>query len=215
MKVPSSVHAERVLVLSPHPDDDVFGCGGLISHLIEHKARVKVLYFCGGALGNIEGEKSLDLVAEREQEAVNGLRELGGGEVNFFRCDDLKLGEKEWLWEKVYEEMLVYKPDLVLLPDSNDWHPDHEALYAATIVAYHKLRRAKPRMWSYFIWGLNKPTLLFPLDKKHENIKKAAMACHKSQLKVKAYDEAILGLNNYLGIGLGLEKPAEGYREIF
>lgn len=209
-----AVHAERVLILAPHPDDDVFGCGGLISHLIQNKAKVKVLYFCGGMLGNSNGERDLVLVAQREQEAVNGLRELGGGGVNFFRCDDLGLSQKEWLWEKIYEEMLVFKPDLILTPDGGDWHPDHEAVYAATLIAYRKLRRHKPKVWSYFVWGLGKPTLLFPLERKVLQTKKAAMVCHKSQLKVKSYDEAILGLNVYLGRGLGLNTPAEGYREL-
>lgn len=214
VKALRSIHADRVLVLAPHPDDDVFGCGGLLAHLIEHKAKVKVLYFCGGALGNSEGDRDLELVAQREIEAVNGLHELGGGEVNFFRCDDNKLDQKKWLWEKIYEEMLVFKPDLVLLPDNNDWHPDHEAVYAASILAYRKLHRHKPKMWTYFVWGLNRPSYLMPLDKKLENIKSAAMACHKSQLKVKPYNEAILASNQYLGLGLGLGLPAEGFREL-
>ncbi len=214
VKVLRSLHADRVLVLAPHPDDDVFGCGGLLSHLVEHKARLKVLYFSGGALGNADGSRNLELVAKREQEAVNGLREVGGGEVNFFRCEDMKLQEKEYLWEKIYEEILFYKPDLILTPDGADWHPDHVAVYAASIIAQGKVRRHKPKMWSYFVWGLNKPSYLLPMNKKLENIKRAAMACHKSQLAVKRYDEAILGMNDYLGKGLGLEHLAEGYKEI-
>ncbi len=215
VKVIRSLHADRVLVLSPHPDDDVFGCGALLSHLVAHHAKLKVLYFCAGALGNNQGEKDYDLVGEREKESVDALREIGDAEVNFFRYNDLELDKAEKLWEKIFEEVSYYKPDLVLIPSGKDWNPDHEALYAASIVALRKVRRQKPKVWEYFVWGLDKPTHLFAYDKKLENIKRAAMACHKSQLKVKAYDEAMLDLNNYLGLGLGLNIPAEGYREIF
>lgn len=214
-EVLNTVHADRVLVLAPHPDDDVFGCGALLAHLVEHKARLKVLYFSGGAIGNEAGEQNLELVAQREQEAVNGLREIGGGVTNFLRGDDLKLEKDAKLWEKIYEEILLDKPDLVLLPDTKDWNSDHNAVYNASVVAYRKLKKHKPKCWGYFVWGINSPTYLFPMDKRLENIKKSAMACHKSQLKVKRYDEAILGMNEYLGKGLGLLYPAEGYREIF
>lgn len=211
----NTVHADCVLVLAPHPDDDVFGCGGLIAHLLEHKARVKVLYFCSGEAGNPEGRIDVDLISRRESEAVNALRELGIATPNFLRGKDNKLVKDQKLWEKAYAEMQLDQPDLVLLPDSQDWHPDHEAVYAATMIAYRKLKKHKPKVWSYFVWGLNTPSYIFPLDKRLENTKKTAMACHKSQLKVKRYDEAILGMNEYLGKSLGLVTLAEGYREIY
>lgn len=215
VKVIDTLHVDRVLVLAPHPDDDVFGCGGLLAHMVEHKARLKVLYFSGGAIGNPQGERDINLIAQREQEAVDALHEIGGGTTNFLRGEDLKLGKETKLWEKIYEEMILDKPDLVLIPDAQDWNIDHEVVYSAALIAYRKLRRNKPHVWSYFVWGLNRPSYLFPLDGRLVNIKKAAMSCHKSQLKVKRYDEAILGLNEFLGKGLGLVHPAEGYKEIF
>jgi len=214
VRVLKSVHVDRVLVLAPHPDDDVFGCGALLAHMVRNRAKLRVLYFCAGALGNIQGKKEYDLVGLREQEAVAAVREIGGNEVNFFRYDDLELEKVDKLWEKIYEEVISHKPDLVLIPDGNDWHPDHEALYAASVIALRKVRKNKPKVWEYFVWGIDRPTHLFPIDKKTENIKRAAMSCHRSQLKVKAYDEAILSMNDYIGKGLGLDRPAEGYREM-
>jgi len=214
VEVLRNVHADRVLVLAPHPDDDVFGCGALLYHLNLNKAHIKSLVFCGGSLGNNNGVRDLDLVATREKEAVNALREVGAGEANFLRYGDLKLGEHDNLWEKIYHEFQVFKPDLVLVPDGNDWNEDHIAVYSSALIAHHKLRRNKPAVWGYFVWGINRPSYLFPYNARIKNIKMAAMACHKSQLKVKRYDEAIIGMNEYLGKGLGLEHLAEGYREI-
>ena len=49
-----TVRAERVLVLAPHADDEVFGCGGLLHQLAEQKASIEVLILSDGA-GGIEG----------------------------------------------------------------------------------------------------------------------------------------------------------------
>lgn len=214
VEVLRSVHAERVLVLAPHPDDDVFGCGALLNHLANNKAHIKSLVFCSGALGNKEGHRDIELVATREKEAVSALREIGAGEANFLRYNDLKLEGVDNLWEKIYHEFQVMQPDLVLMPDGRDWNEDHVAVYSSALIAHRKLRRNKPAMWGYYVWGLNKPSYLFPFDNRTKNIKLSAMSKHKSQLKVKRYDEAIIGMNEYLGKGLGLEHLAEGYREI-
>jgi LmbE family N-acetylglucosaminyl deacetylase len=208
------VHAEKVLVLAPHPDDDVFGCGALLAHLAENKTSIKVLYFCDGSLGNSKGEHDTSLVARREIEAVNALKEIGITKADFLRHSDLSLEKNDRLWEKIYQEIVVTKPDLVLVPDSHDWNSDHVAIYKSLVITLGKIKHSGPNVWAYFVWGICKPTYLFPYNKKIESIKKAAMACHKSQLKVRKYNKAILGMNEYLDEMMGLGHLAEGFREI-
>ena len=47
----SEVHAQRVLVLAPHADDDVIGCGGLLAQLAGSGAEVKVLFLTDSSGG--------------------------------------------------------------------------------------------------------------------------------------------------------------------
>ena len=58
-KVAKKIHADLVLVLSPHPDDDALGCGGLLIRLSHGGAHIKCLYIYDGASGNKEDRKSV------------------------------------------------------------------------------------------------------------------------------------------------------------
>src|SRR5450759_741755 len=45
----SSFVASRVVVFAPHPDDEVFGCGGALADLRDRGARVDVVLVTDGA----------------------------------------------------------------------------------------------------------------------------------------------------------------------
>ncbi|HQQ79461.1 MAG TPA: PIG-L family deacetylase, partial [Thermoanaerobaculia bacterium] len=45
----SRFDARRVLVLAPHPDDEVFGCGGALADLASRGATIDVLLVTDGA----------------------------------------------------------------------------------------------------------------------------------------------------------------------
>ena len=36
--------SDRVLIISPHPDDDIIGCAGVIQRALKAGAKVKVVY---------------------------------------------------------------------------------------------------------------------------------------------------------------------------
>jgi len=66
---PALLRGERLLVLAPHPDDEVIGCGGLIAqHLRENRAVRIVIATDGAAGGDAEA---------REAEARRGVAALG------------------------------------------------------------------------------------------------------------------------------------------
>ena len=195
-------------MLSPHPDDDVFSCGGLLAHLIQGGAKIKTLYFFDGAKGNKIGSRDESLIDAREKEAVSAVRVLGHSEVNFLRLKDDSPANSD-LWVRILEEIATRPIDLILVPDKSDWHPDHVVIHKHFFTAYSKLKE-KPEVWYYSVWGIGKPNIIFPIDQYIE-IKKEAARSHKSQLRVKKYDEAMLALNEYLGKSFGVSNHAEVY----
>ena len=118
---PALLRGERLLVLAPHPDDEVIGCGGLIAqHLREHRA-VRIVIATDGAVG---GD-----AAARETEARRGIAALGGAEVVFLGFRDRTLGGDAAA--RIREQLLDFRPDLVLVPSPIEIHPDHVALSRA------------------------------------------------------------------------------------
>ena len=39
---------KKILIISPHPDDEIIGCGGLIAKCKQLQSKVKVVYMCTG-----------------------------------------------------------------------------------------------------------------------------------------------------------------------
>src|SRR6185295_14999243 len=67
---PSRLRGERLLVLAPHPDDEVIACGGLVAQHIREGRSVRVVVATDGA-------KAGD-AAGRESESRRGLAVLCG-----------------------------------------------------------------------------------------------------------------------------------------
>ena len=59
----------RVLVLSPHPDDEAIGCGGTLRWHLEQGDRVQVIFLTSGEHG-VRGQDARETSRIRTKEAV-------------------------------------------------------------------------------------------------------------------------------------------------
>jgi LmbE family N-acetylglucosaminyl deacetylase/ribosomal protein S18 acetylase RimI-like enzyme len=86
---------ERILVVSPHPDDEMLGCGGLMQQAVEAGAEVRVALMTNGdasELAVIFGEKELSRSAQsyialgrkRQQETLSALAAIGVPRQNVY-----------------------------------------------------------------------------------------------------------------------------------
>ncbi len=194
---PALLRGERLLVLAPHPDDEVIGCGGIVAqHLREHRA-VRIVIATDGAEG---GDAAL-----REEESRRGIAVLGEAEIVFLGFADRTLGDDAS--SRIREQLLDFRPDLVLVPSPVEIHPDHVALsrvfcetiqrdetlfadLAVTRVAFYEVSAPLPR-----------PNALVDISDVAE-IKYAAIAEHASQLAVRDYIGYARGLNAYRAMTL-------------
>src|SRR5436190_24069407 len=82
---PLDLRGERLLVLAPHPDDEVIGCGGLVAlHLREGRKVRVVVATDGGQAGD---------AATRQRESRAALASLGDAEIEFLNFPDRHLAE--------------------------------------------------------------------------------------------------------------------------
>ena len=111
----SVIKADKVLVLAPHPDDDVIGAGGLIKSLADDGAKIKVVYFTDGSKSNRSAKFSESLIEKRQKESREAGVILGIGEQKFLRLKHNELKSSIDLAAMIRREIEFDKPDLFLV----------------------------------------------------------------------------------------------------
>ena len=115
---------ERVLFISPHPDDVEFGAGMTILSRLDQGDTIKSLVIC---LGNNPAQH------ETREEEINQVRQSYAYEVGLLdrnAPDDL-----HGLIVKLEAEIKAFKPDVLYLPFGEDRHQDHKIVSEAATIA--------------------------------------------------------------------------------
>lgn len=121
---------ENILILAPHIDDEVIGCGGAA---IKYKIKGKQVFICyltdSGKRGS--GTDAVEIIKERKSEALNIAEKLHIPPQNLFflSCSDGNLINED-VKNNLYEVISSIKPDVIFVPCIIDTHMDH---YAATV----------------------------------------------------------------------------------
>lgn len=201
---------EALLVLAPHPDDEVFGCGGLLALAAQRRARVRVVVATDGGAGGS--------AAVREHECRAATRMLLGAEaedaLEFWRLPDRGLHTDDALRARIAALVASFAPNAVVVPSPFEVHPDHRALCRAAVEALAVEPANAPQL---MMCEIGQPLLTNALVDITSVIalKQMAMGCFSSQLASQRYDEQILALNRYRAYTLGPGVThAEAYRRL-
>ncbi len=179
-----------LLVVSPHPDDETLGCGGLIAAERRRGAQVLVAAVTDGehAYPGAEGGDALAATRRGEQERALERLGVGGESVLRFGLCDSSVGAREAELVELLMERLTPE-SCIVAPWKGDFHPDHEVCGRASAEA---ASRTGARLISYFFWTWHRGTpktlagldlVMFPLDEELLRAKTEALACHRSQLE--------------------------------
>jgi LmbE family N-acetylglucosaminyl deacetylase/glycosyltransferase involved in cell wall biosynthesis len=205
---PLDLRGERLLVLAPHPDDEVIGCGGLVAlHLREGRKVQVVVATDGGAAGDAR---------QRETESRAALASLGDAEIEFLHFPDRGLSESGGFAAALRDILVHFRPDLIAVPSPIEIHPDHLALsrmfcdvVSRDAALFADL--AVARVAFYEVSHPLRPNALIDITAVGE-AKYAAIGMHASQLAVRDYVAYARGLNAYRAMSLPPEmKFAEAY----
>ena len=190
----------RVLVLSPHPDDEAIGCGGtLVGHASEGD-EIRVVFLTSGERGG-HGLSRTETQALREAEAEAAAEILGINTIEFWRQPDGGLSSGEPLAKRVRQLLLAWGPKVIYVPHNAEAHEDHRAaarLLKRAIVNM-PLLESQPKVRMFEVWT--------PIQKLDEIVdispfietKMAAIRAYKTQCAVMDFDEAFRGLSRYRG----------------
>ena len=120
----------KTLVIAPHPDDELLGCGGT---LLRHKAEGAYLGWLIVTEISEEMGWSLSQVQQREEEiakvasglGIDRLYKLG---LHTTMLDTIPMGKVIQKFSEVFQD---FEPEEVFIPNRGDVHSDHRVVFDA------------------------------------------------------------------------------------
>jgi LmbE family N-acetylglucosaminyl deacetylase len=147
------IRARRLVVVAPHPDDEVFGAAGLVQTMGAHHMEVVVVAVTDGEASHPQAvaEQGIDLRSVRRAESTLAFDRLGvhPAAVTRLGIPDGHVAD--------HVDPLIARLSHLLLPDDvcvapwwSDGHPDHDACGEAARVA---ARSVGARSLGYLVWA--------------------------------------------------------------
>jgi len=200
------------LVFSPHPDDEVLGCGGLLTLKRIKGVTVCVTYITDGCASH-PGHPVLTLetlAVQRQAEAENAMGLLGveRAALRFLGVPDgtlmhLDIPAANELVRRIAAVLQSTDPSEIFLPCHRDGSSEHDSAFILVARALTQTG-LQPRVLEFPIWSWWNPLLLIrPLltcrrvwrmdFRRCENLKRQALAAYASQVEpAPPWEKAVL-----------------------
>lgn len=205
---------DAVLVLSPHPDDEIIGCGGTILQLLEQKHPLTILQLTDGS-----GAKALKYQpAEvnhfaRVQEAIDVAKFIGVKDLILWKLEPKDLLENEVNVAKLKDIILSRQPKLIFTPFINDPHIDHIKTNQILARSLKELSIdfSQLKILCYEVWSLV-PANCYSIIAQQLAVKNASLLKYRWAMRAGDYIKKCKDLNGYHHLKL-FQTP--GFAEVF
>ena len=193
---------DNLVVISPHPDDDVLAAGGVMIEAAEKGRGVFSVTLTDGRGSPRKGPPISDeeMAGLREKESMAALKVVGATGGFYFRRRSSGLeGEGgERVREDLRDLLESIRPSEVFLPAPYERHRTHIRCTRLTLEALRSSAGLMPSLLGYSLWGA------FFGEKKRVvrditpfvRRKVEAVLSHVTQIAYKNYQQGILGKNN-------------------
>ena len=205
---------KNVLVLSPHPDDEIIGCGGTLIKLLKEGSKVSVVQLTDGS-DSCALKDSPEHIRKtiRMKEAKVVAENLGFTELVLFNEADSHLKCTTDNVKKLSEILNRLHPKVIFVPFINDTHPDH--IMANEILSKSlessTLNLPEVNILSYEVWNFVPPNSFCIIDNQFDK-KTEMLMKYRTGMKVIDYAHFCESLNAYHAHTLLGKK---GFAEVF
>ena len=216
---------KNILVIAPHPDDEVLGCGGIMKKYAEAGDQMYVLVISRGT-SKFYSDERIDNV---RKEARNAHHILGVKETIFldFPAPELDTVSISEISKAIADVIKKFNIQIVFLPHRGDIHHDHTIVFNAGLVASRPVEQYSVKeIYCYETLSETEWAAPFGDDAFIPNhfvnvtnqfdVKLKAMECFKSQIRPFPNSrslEAIEALAKFRGATVGFDR-AEAFMQI-
>jgi LmbE family N-acetylglucosaminyl deacetylase len=191
---------ERFLVIAPHPDDDVIGCGGTLLKVVSMRKAVRICYL---SLPSLDSPSKEERIAEVQRSLkVVGVSEYSMNQQEF-------PASIKGVVDLIAPELEKWNPDCVLVPSPLENQSHHLMAFEGYIEAL-RASKCQAATGLYEVWGLVVPNMTVDITSQMDQ-KLKSIAAHASQVKVTDYVRMAMALNEYRAIS----SKSKGYAEAF
>ena len=216
---------KKILIISPHADDEILGCGGFIAKYSKKNYHINVLILTNANKG-IPEIYSQEEIKNIRKEAKMANKFIGTKKIFFENLPAVSLNNHPIykttnIIDKYIKEV---NPEIVLIPSLNDIHDDHKIVFKAAKVSMRPNRKSSiKKILSYEVvseteWNEEgksfNPNYYVSLNKSDINKKVKAFLKYKSQVKKFPHPrskEGIINLSRLRGSQV-FEEYAEAFK---
>ncbi len=184
----------KTIIVTPHPDDETLGAGGLISDLISQSIDVTLVSVTDGE-NAYDNEDRVELAKIRSAEQIKALSILGMPAEKIIRLGltDSNIAASEHQLEN-FLLSIIDGPVSLLATWTGDFHPDHEVVGR---VSQRVAAKTHSSLAFYFFWTWHRgdPQRIrdlslrrYSLSDQAFKLKQEAIQCYHSQLAHKSQE---------------------------
>ena len=221
---------KKILIIAAHPDDEILGCGGMISKFRKSDIDFKVIFIGEGStcrFNSISDKGAKEEIIKRNNYAIDVMEFIGIKKYKFYnlpcgRLDKVPIIEINKIIEKNINE---YAPDAVFTHSSSDCNNDHKIIFNSSLMATRPVPNNNVlNLFSFEIltsseWNFENqfiPNYFLKLDDDDLKLKIDSINMYESEIKKYPFprsSEGIKTLAMYRGMQVGV-KYAEAFKLI-
>lgn len=185
----------RILILAPHPDDEIIGCAGLMQKLSLLKYNLVLVAVTNGTGSHPDSthytQDQLNQIRPAESKAALDVLKIQNIQRIEFNLQDGEIAISHADFYAQLEE-LIQPNDILVTTYEKDGHPDHEhsAYVVSQISKKYQLKYYQVLIWAWH-WAKPNNTQIawqhayrLDLNLNQLELKHRAIQCFKSQLEV-------------------------------
>lgn len=201
---------KKVLILAAHPDDEILGCGGILSKYKSNDVEFRIVFIGEGSscrYTDLESKDCKEAIEYRNSCAVKALNFLGVTNFVFHnlpcgRFDQIPIIEINKIIE---EEIRSFAPDTLFTHSAFDANNDHKIVFQSTVMATRPgAKSSVARLYSFEVlssseWNFQSPFVanyFESLSEQDVENKWLALAIYESEIREFPFPRSRLGIRS-------------------